>query len=104
MLSVVTKPVTSQLPFFMLLYSLLFLLDIFFEGGFPVLIPCFKIIYGIFFYTSPLFRERHPDLQERIKNAVNRPYRTDSIMYSIMDVAGVETVNGVSYKHKSLFK
>lgn len=55
-------------------------------------------------YTSPLFRERHPDLQERIKNAVNRPYRTDSIMYSIMDVAGVGTVNGVSYKHKSLFK
>lgn len=63
---------------------------------------CYNIPFMV--YTSPLFRERHPDLQERIKNAVNRPYRTDSIMYSIMDVAGVGTVNGVSYKHKSLFK
>lgn len=55
-------------------------------------------------YTSPIFREKHPELQQRIENAVNRPYRTDSVMYTIMDVAGVETVNGVSYKHKSLFK
>lgn len=56
-------------------------------------------------YTTPLFRQKHPQLQQRIENAVNNtPYRTDSIMYSIMDIAGVETVNGVSYKHKSLFK
>ena len=55
-------------------------------------------------YTSSLFREKHPELQQRIETSVNRPYRTDSIMYTIMDVAGVETVNGVSYKHKSLFK
>lgn len=55
-------------------------------------------------YTSQLFREKHPELQKRIENAVNRPYRTDSIMYTIMDIAGVETVNGISYKHKSLFK
>lgn len=55
-------------------------------------------------YTSPLFREKHPELQQRIETSVNRPYRTDSIMYTIMDVAGVESVNGVTYKHKSLFK
>ncbi|MBR5594066.1 MAG: phosphoethanolamine transferase [Bacteroidaceae bacterium] len=55
-------------------------------------------------YTSPLFREKHPELQQRIENAVSRPYRTDSIMYTIMDVAGVESVNSVSYKQKSLFK
>lgn len=55
-------------------------------------------------YTTPLFREKHPQLQERIERSVSTPYRTDSIMYTIMDVAGVETVNGVSYKHKSLFR
>ena len=55
-------------------------------------------------YSSQLFCKKHPELQKRIENAVNRPYRTDSIMYTIMDVAGVETVNGISYKHKSLFK
>ena len=55
-------------------------------------------------YTTQIFREEHPVLQQRIEGAVSRPYRTDSIMYTIMDIAGVETVNGVSYKHKSLFK
>ena len=55
-------------------------------------------------YTTPLFREKHPELQKRIEGALDRPYRTDSIMYTIMDIAGVETVNGISYKHKSLFK
>lgn len=55
-------------------------------------------------YTTRLFRDRHPELQKRIENAVNHPYRTDSIMYTVMDVTGVETVNGVSYRHKSLFK
>lgn len=55
-------------------------------------------------YTTRFFREKHPELQRRIESSVNRPYRTDSIMYTIMDVAGVESVNGVSYKHKSLFK
>lgn len=55
-------------------------------------------------YTSQLFREKRPELQKRIENSVSRLYRTDSIMYTIMDVAGVETVNGISYKHKSLFK
>ena len=55
-------------------------------------------------YTTQIFREEHSTLQQRIEGAVSSPYRTDSIMYTIMDIAGVETVNGVSYKHKSLFK
>lgn len=63
---------------------------------------CLKI--PLMVYTTSLFREKHPQLQQRIENAVNTPYRTDSIMYTIMDIAGIETVNGVSYKHKSLFK
>lgn len=58
----------------------------------------------MFFYTSPAFLNKHPELYNRIRSTINRPYRTDSVMYTIMDVAGIETVNGVSYKHKSLFK
>ena len=73
------------------------------KGGIPVSENAGREI-PFMVYTSPLFREKHPDLQQRIENAVERPYRTDSIMYTIMDVAGVESVNGVSYKHKSLFK
>ena len=108
-LSVVTKPVTSQLPFFMLLYSFLFLLDIFFEGGFPVLTPCFKIIYGIFLcYLLVWPSVVLPKIPRRI-------YKTVVILVStilfIVDIylallygKTFGTVNGVSYKHKSLFK
>lgn len=55
-------------------------------------------------YTTHAFKEKFPQLESRIKNSTLVPYRTDSIMYTIMDIAGVETVNGVSYKYKSLFK
>ena len=55
-------------------------------------------------YTTEKFKEKYPQIEEKMWQAVDVPYRTDSIMYTIMDVAGIETVNGVSYKIKSLFK
>lgn len=56
-------------------------------------------------YTSPLFKQKHPSLYQRIKNATcASPYRTDSIMYTIMDIAGIDSVNNISYRHKSLIK
>lgn len=58
----------------------------------------------LMFYTSEPFREKHPVKQSQIDAASQTHYRTDSIMYTIMDIVGVETVNGVSYKHKSVFK
>ena len=58
----------------------------------------------LMFYTPESFRKKHPEKQLQIEKAVKTPYRTDSIMYTVMDIAGVKTVNGVSYKHKSLFK
>lgn len=55
-------------------------------------------------YTSPVFKKKRPFLQQRIEAAANVAYRTDSIMYTIMDVAGVERVDSLSYAHKSLIK
>lgn len=55
-------------------------------------------------YTTKKFKDKFPQLEERINQTVDIPYRTDSVMYTIMDIAGVETVNGISYKGKSLFK
>ena len=55
-------------------------------------------------YTTERFRDKFPLLEERIKRAVDVLYRTDSVMYTIMDVAGIDSVNSVSYKYKSLFK
>ena len=55
-------------------------------------------------YTTEKFKEKYPHIEEHMWQVVDTPYRTDSIMYTIIDVAGVETVNGLSYKEKSLFK
>lgn len=55
-------------------------------------------------YTTPLFKEKHGNMQELIEQSVDKPYRSDSIMYTVMDLVGIDSVNGVSYKHKSLFR
>jgi heptose-I-phosphate ethanolaminephosphotransferase len=55
-------------------------------------------------YTTDRFKEKFPFLEEKILNSVDIHYRTDSIMYTIIDIAGIKTINGISYKNKSLFK
>lgn len=54
-------------------------------------------------YATDLYRDKFPQMWERINNAADTSYRTDSIMYTVMELAGVEQVNGVSYAEKSLF-
>ena len=58
----------------------------------------------LMFYATPIFREKRRELVNSIINNTGTEYRTDSIMYTIMDIAGVETVNGISYEQKSLLK
>ncbi len=40
-------------------------------------------------WTSKQYREQYPEVWQRIKNGVHRPYRTDYLMYSIFDAIGV---------------
>lgn len=56
------------------------------------------------FYPTSVFSEKRRELVNSIKNNTEKEFRTDSIMYTIMDIAGIETVNGISYKQKSLLK
>ena len=56
------------------------------------------------FYPTCAFREKYDGVVQSIKDNVDVAFRTDSLMYTIMDIAGIETVNGISYKHKSLLK
>ena len=53
-------------------------------------------------YTSGLCKEKHPQLQRRIENSLDNHIVTDKLMYTIMDIAGVLKVNGVSYRKESL--
>lgn len=53
-------------------------------------------------YTTPLFKENHRSLQTQIEQSIQKDYRSDSLMYTIMDIAGIDSVSNTSYKHKSL--
>ena len=55
-------------------------------------------------YTTETFRKGHPALQKKICRSLGNSMVTDWLMYTIIDLAGVETVNGVSYKERSLLK
>lgn len=55
-------------------------------------------------YTTAKFREMHPDCEARIKSAAGNDFVSDCLMYSIMDIVGIRSVNGISYSGRSLFR
>ena len=42
-------------------------------------------------WTSDKFKVSYPDLDARIKSSVSRPYMTDDVIHTILDIAGIET-------------
>lgn len=42
-------------------------------------------------YVSNQFIQKHPKTYELIKNAVHRPYMTDDLIHTILDIAGIQT-------------
>ena len=42
-------------------------------------------------WTSPKFRESYPELEARIASSVNRPYMTDDMIHTVLDIMGIET-------------
>ena len=43
------------------------------------------------FWTSPLFRKTYPDLVNRIRTAQHRPYMTDDLIHTILDILAIRT-------------
>lgn len=44
-------------------------------------------------YSSNLFKEKFPDVSNRISYGINKSFRTDSFMYLLMDIIGVRFAN-----------
>lgn len=42
-------------------------------------------------YVSDKFKEKHPKKVEQIKNAINRPYMTDDVIHTILDLSDIKT-------------
>lgn len=41
-------------------------------------------------YTSPLFKQNFPKETQQIKQCAEQPFRTDKMIYTIMDIVGIE--------------
>lgn len=42
-------------------------------------------------YISDKFKEKHPKKVKQIKNAINRPYMTDDVIHTILDLSDIKT-------------
>ena len=42
-------------------------------------------------WTSPKFRQEFPDIEARIASSVSRPYMTDDMIHTVLDIMGIET-------------
>ena len=44
-------------------------------------------------WTSPKFREKRPELEEKIKSATEKPFMTDDMIHFFMDIMKIETAD-----------
>ena len=42
-------------------------------------------------WTSEMFKRKHPNIVEQMKNATNKPSNTANIIHTIMDICGIQT-------------
>lgn len=54
-------------------------------------------------YTSPLYQQNFSEETRKIKQCIEQPFRTDDMIYTIMDIIGIE-FKGESLEGKSLFR
>jgi len=45
----------------------------------------------MFIYATPLYRERHPDIINRIGNSLDNPFMSDDLPHLMLDLAGIYT-------------
>ncbi|EMH19560.1 arylsulfatase [Helicobacter pylori GAM260Bi] len=52
-------------------------------------------------YISDIFKEKHPEKVELIKNALNKPFMSDDLIHSLLPLVGIRTKDEI--KSKNLF-
>lgn len=51
----------------------------------------FMVEIPMMIYVSDLFKQKHPKLYKQIKHSLSRPYMSDDLIHTILDIAGIET-------------
>ena len=60
-----------------------------FQGHFEGIKTCVEIPFII--WLSEKFRAKYPELEARISQSIDRPYMTDDIIHTILDIMSIET-------------
>lgn len=55
-------------------------------------------------YTSPTYKKKYPQVIKAIEKSLNNYFRTDNLIYTIMDIIGVSFNNNSDISHFSLLK
>ena len=55
-------------------------------------------------YLSPLYQELRPEITDRIKNATDRAFCTDRLIYAVMDAASLRFLDNDEVEKYSLFR
>lgn len=72
-----------------------------FESGSTYGHRCSKAGLEISFmiYVSDIFKEKHPEKVKLIKNALNKPFMGDDLIYSLLPLVGIHTKDEVESKN-----
>ncbi len=72
-----------------------------FESGSTFGHKCSK--YGVeipfMIYVSDIFKERHPEKVELIKQALNKPFMSDDLIHSLLPLVGIHTKDEIESKN-----
>lgn len=68
------------------------------SGHSPTNVSRYAVEVPFIIWTSALFKERYPGKVNQIQEAVNRPYMTDDLPHTILDLAGIKSLSYDSTK------
>lgn len=62
-----------------------------FQGHSPANLSTYMVDVPMIIWVSDKYKEKHPKTVEAIKNAIKRPYMTDSLVHTLLDLAKIKT-------------
>ena len=62
-----------------------------FAGHIDTLANRFMVEIPMLIYVSDIFIQKHPKIYEKLKASVHRPYMSDDLIHTVLDIAGIQT-------------
>ncbi|ANV97462.1 hypothetical protein BBW65_00915 [Helicobacter enhydrae] len=56
----------------------------------------FQLEIPMMIYVSDIFKQKHPEIVQKIQASLNRPYMTDDLIHTILDLLGIKTAESQS--------